>query len=437
MQSNLSVIRGKIELYIGKSASTKTSVSVNFLSSILKFKKNWSNTKSISLVFVILLITGLLLTILAAELLSPDKPDVFVGMDIGYGDEQTTISIVDEVADYVNLIVIGSLKVTNNTDALTRVCEYIYQKDLYFIVFVSFAEHGYIPPRGPDSGFFVYASQNWGEKFLGVYIFDEVGGKLIDNDHSIDMSNEDTYFGAATLYTRHLDFFLDNTTQYYQPAQFPVFTSDYALYWFDYLSGYDTVFCEFVANDSRQIASGLCRGAAKTLNKTWGAIITWSHNDLDAFIENPDQLYDDMLLAYQNGAKYVIVFNSPGFITVDEKDIPNPPPEEFGILTTQHLEKMQLFWNLIQTQPRSEVFSANTAYVLPADYGFGFRGPEDKIWGQWSNDPISQQIWEDVNVLLQNQTLNLDIVYETQIGSTPIYLPYDTLIFWNGTILQK
>jgi hypothetical protein len=388
-------------------------------------------------VFIILLITGLLLTLLATELLTPGEPEVFVGMDIGYGDEQTAIRLVDEVADYVNLIILGSLEVTNDTEALTRVCEYLYQKDLYFIVFVSFGKHGYIPPRGPDPQFFVKATQEWGDKFLGVYIFDEVGGKLIDNDHSIDMTAVDTYSDAATVYTHHLDFYLGNTSHYYQPAEFPVFTSDYALYWYDFLGGYDNVFCEFVANDSRQIAVGLCRGAAKTLNKEWGAIITWSHHDLHEFILNPNQLYNDMLLAYQNGAKYVIVFNSPGFIVEDGITIPYPAPEEFGILTSQHLEKMQLFWNLTKTQPRPEAYSANTAYVLPADYGFGFRGPEDKIWGRWSDDPISQQIWEAVNVLLQNQTLNLDIVYETQIGSIPIDHPYNTLIFWNGTIIQK
>jgi hypothetical protein len=388
-------------------------------------------------VFIILLTTGLLLTLLAAELLIPGRPDVFVGMDIGYGDEQTAIKLVDEVADYVNLIVLGSLEVTNDTDALTRVWEYLFQKDLYFIIFVSFGEHGYLPPRGPDSDFFVNATQNWGDKFLGVYIFDEVGGKLIDNEHSINLDRVDNYSGAASVYTIHLDFYLENITQYYQPAQFPVFTSDYALYWYDYIGGYDTVFAEFVSDHSRAISAGLCRGAAKTLSKDWGVIITWSHHDLDEFVENPDRIYDDMLLAYKNGAKYIIVFNSPGFTVEDGKIIPNPPPTEFGTFTTQHFEKMRQFWDITQIQPRPEDYPANIAYVLPPDYGFGFRGPDDKIWGKWSDDPISQRIWDEVNVLLQNQTLNIDIIYETKIGSIPIDHPYNTLIFWNGTIVQK
>jgi hypothetical protein len=414
----------------------KNSFRIKFPSTVFSGRKKWSSTKTITIIFVILLITGFLLTLLAAELLNQSKI-VFVGMDIGYGDEQTAIKLIDKVADYVNLIILGSLEVTNDTETLTRVCEYLYEKDLHFIVFVSLAEHGFVPPRGPDPQFFTNATQKWGDKFLGVYIFDEVGGKLIDNDHSLDMTDANSYSEAATFYTHHLDFFLGNITQYYQPASFPAFTSDYALYWYDYLGGYDVVFAEFLGDDSRQIAASLIRGAAKTLNKDWGAIITWSHDDLDSFVQNPDRIYDDMLLAYQNGAKYIIVFNSPGFTSDGENPIPNPAPTEYGTLTIQHLEKMQEFWNYTQTHPQTQQYPANTAYVVPADYGFGFRGPEDKIWGKWNADQISQQVWDDINVLFQTQNQNLDIIYETRIGNTPIKHPYNTLIFWNGTTIQK
>ena len=403
-------------------------------------QKNKTKHKSFIIVTAIFLSIGLLLTLIGAELLIRKplvEPDVFVGMDIGYGDEQTAIKLIDKVEDYVNLIILGSLQLTTDTEALTRVCDHLYQKNKHFIIFVSFAEHGFTPPRGPDPQFFIQATEKWGDKFLGVYVFDEVGGKLIDGAHSINMTDADNYNMAATRYTHHIDFYLDNITQYYKPAEFSVFTSDYALYWYDYLSGYDVVFAEFVGNDSRQLATGLCRGAAKTLNKTWGVIITWPHNNLDAFLKNPDQLYDDMLLAFQNGAKYIIVFNSPGFSVEDGQTIPNPAPTEYGTLTNQHLEKMQKFWNYLQTHPPADNYPANTAYVLPSDYGSGLRRPEDKIWGKWEADLISNQIINDVNLLLQTHVLYLDIVYETQIGNTPINLPYDKLLFWNGTTLQK
>jgi len=405
--------------------------------------RHGSHIKWIELILTLLIISGLFFSILCIESLKPKSPDIYIGMDIGYGDEHTAIKLINEVDDYVNLIVLGSLELTKDTEALDRVCEYLYQKDLYFIVFVSFAEHGYIPPRGPDPDFFVKAIQRWGDKFLGVYLFDEVGGRLIDNDHSIDMKNATNYHEAASIYVHHLEWYLGNVTAFYQPAQYPLFISDFALYWYNYIGvgdiGYDCVFCQFLGNDIRQIAADLCRGAAKTLNKTWGVMITWSTlDDLDSWVENPNRIYDDMILAYQNGAQYIIVFNSPGF-TIDEDGeiIPNPEPAEYGTLTTQHLEKMKTFWNQVSVQIKHDPFSADTAYVLPADYGFGFRGPEDRIWGKWGADELSEPIWNDINVLIQEQNKNLDIVYETQIGFVPINHPYDTLIFWNGTRITE
>jgi len=389
--------------------------------------------------FTLFIISGLLFSILFIELLKPRAPAIFIGMDIGYGDEHTAIRLVDEVEDYVNLIVLGSLELTNDTEALGRVCEYIYQKDLYFIVFVSFAEYGYVPPRGPDPDFFEKAIQKWGDKFLGVYLFDEVGGRLIDNDHSIDIGNATNYNEAARDYTHHLYFYLGNVTEFYQPAQYPLFISDFALYWYNYVGGYDCVFCQFLGNDIRQITAGLCRGAAKTLNKTWGVMITWSTlNDLDSWVENPDRIYNDMVLAYQNGAKYIIVFNSPGF-TLDEngQPVPNPEPAEYGTLTAEHLKKMQHFWNQVKAQLISKTFYADSAYVLPADYGFGFRKSEDRIWDKWDADELSQPIWNDIDVLIQEQNMNLDIIYETKIWNITINHPYDTLIFWNGTRIIK
>ena len=328
----------------------------------------------------------------------------------------------------MNLIILGSLNVTNDTEKLTRLCDHIYQKSLHFIVYVAFGEGDEsAPPRGPDSQFFTMATERWDSNFLGVYLFDEVGGKLMDGAHSIDLNAAETHSEAAILFTHHLNYYLGNISKYYEPAQFPLFTSDYALYWYDYLAGYDVVFTEFAGNQSRQIATGLCRGAAKTQNKEWGAIITWSE-ELEPFVENPEQMYADMVLAYQNGAKYIIVFNSPGKF---------PPPTKYGTLTPQHFEKMEKFWNYVNTQSPMENYPANTAFVIPRDYGYGFRGPTDKIWGKWEADLFSSQIWNDINSLLKMNNLYLDIVYETKIDDEPINLPYTKLIYWNGTIIQK
>ena len=39
-------------------------------------------------------------------------PNVFVGMDIGYGDEEVALKLIDKVADYVNLIIFQVLVIS-------------------------------------------------------------------------------------------------------------------------------------------------------------------------------------------------------------------------------------------------------------------------------------------------------------------------------------
>lgn len=395
---------------------------------------NYSERHTLKIIGSLLLIIGLFMAFLGFQSLlnkTAGPIDIFVGLDIGYGDEQTAMAQIDKVASYVNLIILGSLDVTTNTENLTRVCDHMYRKGLNFIVYAAFGKgNESAPPRGPDSQFFAMATERWGSQFLGVYLFDEVGGKNIDGAHSINVTFSDTYSDAAILYTHVLNYYLGNITKYYAPAKFPLYTSDYALYWYDYVGGYDVVFTEYVGNQSRQIATGLCRGAAKSQNKDWGVIITWSGSiaGLDDFVENPEELYDDMVLAYQNGAKYIIVFNSPGNFSTSAT---------YGSLTDRHFKKMEQFWNYVHTQPAVDRYPANTAFVLPRDYGFGFRGPDDKIWGEWAADSLSPQIWYDVQELLKMHVLSLDIVYETRVATQPIDLPYGKLIYWNGTIVQK
>lgn len=377
----------------------------------------------------VFLVAGLLLTLVGADLMVreiTDVPEVFVGVDVGYGDEEDVYKTADKVLGYANLIVLGSLDVTMNTTKLTRVCDYLYQKGFYFIVYVGYAEVGHLPPRGPDEGFFTMATYRWGNKFLGVYLFDEAGGKQIDKDHQT-VPEADSYTEAAQNYTISIECYLDYYKEYYSSPNLRLFTSDYALYWYDYLSGYDVVFGEFVGNQSRQLAVALCRGAAYPLNKDWGIIITWKYNHAP-FLEEAEQLYDDMVLAYENQAKYIVVFNSPEN---------NTHPTPYGTLTPEHFDALERFWNYIKTSPRNRDYMADVAYVLPSDYGYGFRGPDDKIWGLWEADALSPQIWNDATNLLAAHGGKLDIVYESRIDGEPLDLPYGKLVFWNGNIVEK
>ena len=58
--------------------------------------------------------------------------------------------------------------------------------------------------------------------------------------------------------------FLNNSTK--------VFTSDYGLYWFDYLSGYDVVLGQVGWNLTLNQQIALIRGAATMQNKSWGVV---------------------------------------------------------------------------------------------------------------------------------------------------------------------
>ena len=363
---------------------------------------------------VVVLIAILIAAFLVSIVLQREKGnDVFVGVEVGYDNFEDFARFVDEVEDYVNLIVIGSLNITTNASRLTTVCDYLYSKGLYFMPFMFITQHV------DYADFFIMAKERWGEKFLGVYLSDEPGGRQFDTlDHRI-VAKADNYGDAASKYVRNLGFMIDYFWKQFGEPNVKRFTSDYALYWFDYLAGCDCIFAEFGWNFSRQLHIALCRGAANTLNKEWGVIITWTYRK-PPYIEDAETLYKDMVLAYNNGAKYIIVFNYPANVT------------QFGILAKEHLNSMRKFWNYAQKFPQPTL-SSKVAYVLPKNYGYGFRGPHDQIWGLWSSDELSPKIWNEVNSLLTSSSTKLDIVYDTEEFDREC--PYEHLIFWNGTKL--
>jgi hypothetical protein len=362
------------------------------------------------------------------ETTDKDDQQVYVGIDVAYDNEEAVYKVADAVKGYVNLIILGSLNVTTDTAKLTRVCNYLYQQGFYFIIFIGFAANvthpPYLPPEGPSAQFFINGMNRWGDKLLGAYVFDEAGGKLIDEAHSVNVTGANDHSEAAIRYVHDLNVNLGNISEFYSASKFSLFTSDYALYWYDYLSGYDVVFGEFAGNQSRQLAVALCRGAAKSLGNTWGVMITWKYMH-PPYVEEPLELLRDMMLAYRNGAKYIIVFDSPAN---------NSATTEYGILTRTHLDVIKMFHYCTELTPAPEEFPAETAYVLPTDYGYGFRGPADKIWGVFGPDSLSPVIWNATKSLIQTYSIGLDIVYETKIDDVPILLPYEKLIYWNGTI---
>jgi hypothetical protein len=180
------------------------------------------------------------------------------------------------------------------------------------------------------------------------------------------------------------------------------------------------ILAQFGWNYSRQLNVALCRGAARVQNKEWGVMITWTYNN-PPYIESGTELYNDLVIAYENGAKYILVFDSNKEYTQ-------------GILQKEHLEALKQFWNYTNNNPRtSEALSERVAYVLPKDYGYGFRGPDDKIWGLWEADAFSYELCVNLDSLMEQYGTKLDIIYDDGLELGNAY-GYNKLIFWNGTV---
>ncbi|TRO52949.1 hypothetical protein E2P61_02510 [Candidatus Bathyarchaeota archaeon] len=357
---------------------------------------------------------------------------LYVGVDAAYDNLQEIKMFVDDASSYTNTIILGSSGITHNFTKLDDACQYIYDKGMYFMIYA----HPIDDPGEllTQCQWTINAKPRWGDQFLGLYAYDEPGGRQLDNAPLKVVMNEnwfaDNYTAAADKYVSELTLILNHTIDDQMcGAGLPLFTSDYALYWFDYKSEYDTVFAEFGWNYSRQLNIALCRGAANVQNKDWGVMITWTYTQWP-YLESGSELYNDMVLAYENGAKYIIIFDTNKNYThsVLDKD------EEGNYQAQGHYDALKQFWQYVKDNPRSsDPIRNRVAYVLPEGYGYGFRGPEDKIWGLWSADDFSFRISTELGKLFDRYQNTLDVIYDDGLEADNPY-GYRRLIFWNGTV---
>jgi hypothetical protein len=366
--------------------------------------------RKLALFLTILMIAPVfLITKTPVSFAQKSTPDVYFGIDIAYDDIAATKQLIDNVCSYTNLFGIGCTGISYDTRKLTEICQYLFDRDMFFIIYTG-------SPRQPPRDWLDAAKGNWGNSFLGLYVDDEIGGKQLDHTKDYTtVTKAANYSDAANQFTYWVSWYLSMYSSH--SGSIPMFTSDYGLYWFDYESGYDTIFAEFGWNYSRQLNIALCRGAATMQNKDWGAIITYTYTT-PPYIESGNQLYKDMILAYDNGAKYILVFDT------DET-------YSHTILGEEHLLALKQFYQYIQNNPRRiNTIEGRVAYALPKDYAYGFRGPNDKIWGLWENDSIRYDISVATSIMLQEYGPMLDIVYEDAFkdGNTS---GYHDVIYWN------
>lgn len=411
----------------------------------------------------ILIVTLLVFTLTAPIFISPSSAEVsgydenfYVGVTFGSNSVTEAKQLIDKVSSYTNLFIVDSWDISGapNSTALDEICDYAVRANMYFMVYFYMIYYNatinirnfYNASTWDAYGVNLWhiswlssARERWGNKFLGVYLYDEPGGKQIDKGYWAGntttfsgapvrvFANVSSYDDAANRFvsslSRNRGMQILTNSSFPQGLNYttPAFTSDYALYWFDYKAGYNAVFAELggtrgISSKIQQIA--LCRGAAKSQKKDWGAIITWA-TDNPPSPESGSDMLQDLTMAYNAGAKYILVFNFQ--------------MSGYGGLTDEHFNAIKQFWTNIHSSSDShEKYDGQVALVLPSNYGWGMRNPNDTIWGLWPADNKSVQIWENTNKLIDKYGLKLDIVYDDP--QFEVNGKYAQTYLWNSTI---
>ena len=384
--------------------------------------------KALAIVIVVVFLISAIAFL--AQNYSASKPEniekCYVGVAFCGNTTAEAKLLIDRVKTYTNLFVVQSGPISENETALNEICNYAVNSDLDIIVYF-----GDLDSRFMDTSKFwripwlSFAKQQWGNRLLGVQYYDEPGGFYIDMNRTEWAVGSNSIFANADYdlaANRFKRLGGDLGFAELEANAIDVFVSDYALYWFDYLAGYDVVLAQVGWNHTTEQDIALLRGAARLQNRNWGAIITWKYTQ-PPYLDTGENIYRQMQNAYAAGAKYIVIFNYP---TIDGN--------EYGVMTDAHFEALEKFWNDVVENPHVTQGSieAEAVLVLPKNYGWGMRHPEDRIWGWWGPDEKSPQIWALSRELLSRYGLRLDIVYDDP--AFPVEGKYSQTYYWNQTL---
>lgn len=382
------------------------------------------------LVLITILIVSLFLVVsqpsVPAESVS-DQP-FLVGVEIGWEANVTECkAVIDEVKNYTNLLVLAHSAIMGDEVSLNETCDYAYDAGMYLLVWFGTQLRAYHSSTSPDSvPYYTFlwamkAKERYGDRFLGAYFKDEIGGRKLEQGNKLEVRYpffQPCYKDFADDFVRSSSREMDVFSYIAPYMNFSMFIADFGLYWFDYKVGYDVVLAEFAKNNSRPMQVALCRGAAQLQNKDWGIMITWEQEE-PPYIVSAHKLYNDMVFAYNSGAKYVVVYDSWS----DE--------HTNSSLTVDHLDALKNFWEYMQQNPEKHgSLKADTVLVLPEAYGFGFRNPRDTIWGYNTADNWTEKMYYDVYGLLDEYGSSLDIVYSDPEFNDALAKCYSTVLTW-------
>ncbi|HSV50006.1 MAG TPA: hypothetical protein VLH35_06785, partial [Candidatus Acidoferrales bacterium] len=317
--------------------------------------------------------------------------------------------VIDKTKTYTNLFVLdtGRSILSRNELAVYEICDYATANGLSIIINLGIDS---VTEDDVTTWFWdanlteikANWTQRWGDKFLGMYYNDEVGGIQLNGDWQLfyeqwggNLSGVDhpafkrldeiqlklqAYVDNGTEpdnYDLEGDFFVNMVLNEGDPGllklnqlDITTFTSDYGLYWWDYLGGYDVMLAELGWNASvaQQIAQ--VKGAARVQDKEWGAMITWKYTDVP-FLDSAKSIYDQMVASYQAGAKYIMIFD----YAKDEN-----ATNTAAAMTDEHYMALYQYWQDTHSKQYEDHSEAEAALVLPYNYGWGMRNPNDTIW---------------------------------------------------------
>jgi hypothetical protein len=396
---------------------------------------------------------------------SKADPNAYVGVAFCGNTTAEAKLLIDRVKSYTNLFVLDSGRnpISRNQSSVEEICDYAVSNGLSVIINLGINDVLEIN----ETTWFWQQPLNitkqcwtdmWGDKFLGIYYNDEPGGIQVDGNWSgwykiwaprlsqFNWNTSSPYYvlveDLQKIYSNMIDamsngtkpqdynleekFFVDGVLKLDPGLRalnaygIKAYTSDYALYWFDYLGGYDTLFTELGWNCSVAEQIALVKGAARLQDKEWGAMITWKY-DSTPYLDSGDQIYNQMLTAYQAGAKYIVVFNYPYV-----------EGNNYGAMSDDQFIALQRFWNDITQKKFTDLSTTQAVLVLPKNFGWGMRNPNDTIWGFWLTDNRTQQVAVVTSMLLSYYGASLDIVYDDP--AYPVTSGnYQHVYYWNST----
>ncbi|MCK5628202.1 hypothetical protein KAI12_01935 [Candidatus Bathyarchaeota archaeon] len=361
-----------------------------------------------------------------------ESTEFYVGVTYCGNSTAEAKLLIDRVKSYTNLFVLQSWSINNlskNETRTTEICNYAVNAGLNVIV-----QFGILNQTWHNSWLDV-AEKRWGKKFLGVYYYDEPVGRYLEwdeenrknflSEHGI---SEIDVVGIEQDYEPILEFFFglvemdrEAGLQKLVNRNITSFTSDFSLYWFGYLAGWDVIFAQIGWNHTVAQEIALVKGAARLQNKSWGTILTWKY-DQPPYLDSGTEIYNQMRMSYEAGAEYVVIFNYPKLAG-----------NEYGILKEEHFVVLERFWNEIVQEPDVVHGSMKTeaTLVLPENFGWGMHPPEDKIWGWWEPDENAWLILEFSRILIAEYGLRLDIVYDDP--RFKVTNEYQKVYYWNRT----